>query len=118
MCILKIDKLQTTAPASIVHALKGYSGYSGLSLQSVCEDAVNDFLKYRSERKKEGGSVFYITSPRGSIPFNLVLPVRLSTKVRNAAKVDTVSIRRVLYTALVHYARDNELIMEGDDSES
>lgn len=79
-------------------------------LKNIFADAVTSLLNEREER----GSIDYLAGPMqgpGDLPLNVALPQDVMDRVAKVADDDGISRRRVIYTAVIRFARENEIPM-------
>lgn len=101
--------LQVVAGKDLINSLKAYAALQGLLLRDVLQEAVGTFLEERRAMVVKEGRPDYLAATRGGRVLNVRLPEKVARAVRKAAKEDEVSPPRVLYTAIVKYARVRKL---------
>ena len=100
---------QTSVQPELAAQLKVHAAQHGILMMDLYEDAIKSLLNHRRDSRKEGSTLIYATSPHSGKPFNMKITPGLKARVEKAAKQDGVSVRRFLYTALVHYAKLHQL---------
>lgn len=99
---------QTKVSADVIKKLKIYSLTNNFdNLQELFFVAINDFLKYRLEVQKNDGQVAYLASPRTGKELNIKLTQSMIARITKISEFDDTSVRRFLYTAIMHFFEKN-----------
>ncbi len=102
--------LQTGVSLELWGALKAHAALRHVSLYHLHQEVILLFLEHRETLRNERHPAPYVSSPRGARPVNVRIPVRLAAQVQALSEKDNVSTRRILFTALVHFAMDRKLM--------
>lgn len=94
-------------PAEVQTRLKATAQTSGALLRDVFAAAVRQWLDRRREMLASGRSLVYLRLPRGLVDQLVDLEAALLSEVRSAAESDGVSVRAILFHALVEAAQDS-----------
>ena len=97
---------QTGASEQFIRALRRLASDQGLLLRDLYGEALSDFLRHRDVVKRKREVVEYLASPQRPKVVNVRLTADLTQAVDQAAEADDVSSARLIYTALVRYARE------------
>lgn len=97
---------QVAMPPEVHEGVKSLAEDAECTMNEVYDEAVAWFLKDRAKRSFR----YYIASTRRGKYTSMWLNGRLLDKARVVAKRDAVSINRVVYTALVLYLEEKEVI--------
>ncbi|SPD72435.1 hypothetical protein PITCH_A1370002 [uncultured Desulfobacterium sp.] len=109
---------QTRVPTEMISKLKLFAARKSLDLREkvflkdVYSQALHSFFSYRLGCMDKGSKIAYLAGPSrgpGSSELNVIIPKDLSFRVKRISETDSVSNRRLLYTALVHFCRENNL---------
>jgi hypothetical protein len=110
----KPQQKQIRADKEMLRALKVHAAQRGVTLNTVYDEAMVEFLRDRKAEVKEGqGEVsrtFYASPGEDAEPFNVALTPSQMEIARKTAEKDKVTTTRVIYTALVKYLQRRRLI--------
>lgn len=106
---------QTEVTEDVKHAYKLHAVQNRQLLQTVYDEAVADFLKSRAALAKEKKAPEYKVPSKGPgkqepKPLNVRIREDLAEKAEKASADDGISDRRLIYTALIDYAKKNKLV--------
>jgi hypothetical protein len=101
--------LQTGVSLELWGALKAHAALGHVSLYHLHQEVILLFLEHREALRNERHPAPYLTSPRGARPFNIRIPAGLAAQVQALSKKDNVPTRRILFTAVVHFAMSRNL---------
>lgn len=103
-------RIQAGVGDELARALKIHAVLNNMLLFDVFVEAMQQFIPYRQELKRNGESVAYLSSPTGAKDINVHLPAKLASRLRAMAEEDNQPFTRLLYTALVHFAVGQNLV--------
>jgi len=84
-------------------ALQKYADEQQMLYQDLWVEAINAFLKTREDLLKRGVRVSYLAGATDAVPWNMKLPDSLIDQVKDVAKADYATARRLYYTALMQF---------------
>jgi hypothetical protein len=91
-------------PAQVQIALKQKANAPDILLRDVLNQAVRDWLSRRTLQVQSGKAVTYVRAPRHLVEQLVQLDPAVLDQVRTAARIDGVSVRALLFNALVESA--------------
>ncbi len=94
---------QTSLAARDKDALQKYADEQQMLYQDLWVEAINAFLKTREDLLKRGVRVSYLAGGSDAVPWSMKLPDSLVDKVKDIAKADYATARRLYYTALMQF---------------
>jgi hypothetical protein len=109
---------QTGVSPELWSVLKAHAALQRVSLYDLHREVILLFLEHREALRKEGHQAHYLSSPRGARPYNLRMPATLAEQVQALSEKDNVSTRRIVFSALVHFAMSRNLTALLDSSVS
>ncbi len=100
---------QTAASKQLIQQLKTYAAIRDMLMKELYEQAIFSLIKHRKDLQEEGREVTYFASPKDGKELNLVMRKTLSRRVTQIAEMDKTSVRRFLFTALMHFSNEHHL---------
>lgn len=95
---------QTSVHPDVIQGLKVFAAVNRKLLIDVFELAMTEFLEYRTGLLKEKRKAVYLVGPSDAQKLNVRLAKSVAGQVDKAAEKDGVKTRRLVYTAIIHFA--------------
>jgi hypothetical protein len=102
--------IQTAVSAQLAAALKAHAALRQVLLFDVFVEAMERFVAFSKDMHQRRSFIPYFVSPRAAKDFNVRIPEKLARRLQAIADEDGVALRRLVYTALLHYAVNERLI--------
>ena len=100
---------QTKVKDMLRQQVKTFASQNQMYLKEVYERALRTLIHYRRKLEEQGKSLVYLVSPQDGTTINITLSVGMARKVKAISSKDKVSDRRILYTALILYAKKHQI---------
>ena len=94
---------QTSMAARDKEDLQKYADEQQMLYQDLWVEAINAFLQTREDLLKRGVRVSYLAGGTDAVPWNTKLPDSLVDTVKDVAKADYATARRLYFTALMQF---------------
>lgn len=100
---------QIPMPPEYHEAVKRYGQALDKTLNQSYDEIISWFLK--AKNKNQAHFAFYISSPKVTSKYtSLWLDSALLNQIKQRAKKDGVAVNRVIFSAIVYFLKENDLI--------